>query len=129
MDGPVARTAFNATEPLRDCVRNTATRVVGAPRGSWAGRSVTAPHARLASSMRVFEMVFEQAQALGTERVASTLASGDVSEFWVTQDATVRNAYAVLPIRIVPSEALSRKSGWSSTQSNLPQSERVWNPN
>lgn len=98
VDGPVARGALNATEPVRDCVRNTATRIVGAPRGSWAGRSAAAPHARLESSMRVFEMVFEQAQALGTERVASTLASGDVSEFWVTQDAACRNAY-VYPMR------------------------------
>lgn len=94
LDGPVARAAFNATAEVRACAASSAARIVGAPRDSWAGRTAAAPRPRLRSRARVFELLFEQAQALLAERARSTLESGDVSEFWAEEEPVQRNACA-----------------------------------
>lgn len=93
LEAPVARAMFNSTAAVRSCVNSTLVRIPGAPRNSWAGRSVAEPQVNLDSRDTVFEMVVKQASALLRERVEAVMTSTTLANNWIETSPTARNAF------------------------------------
>jgi hypothetical protein len=99
IDGAVARSAFNATDDMRSCVASTFLRIPGAPRQTWAGRTVAAPYIAMRSNQTFFEIVVAQAHALLLERVTGLLRSErGFEEYWTDVGETLQRNALIYPM-------------------------------
>lgn len=93
---PLNATIANTTT-LEGILANAGVRVVGAPRGSWAGESRAIPSADLSSTDGVFMMLLKQARALYKHNLVDPVSNPSLSvcDHQALYGELVWNAYAM----------------------------------